>query len=178
MPRTSHALAIDRRVYVVDPVEGAEVEERIRALGEPAAVLVLLDRHRRDSDAFAARFGVPVRETPFDGLPDAPLEVRSILRNRFWREVALWWPERRVLVLADALGTLGYMKAGDEPLGVHPLLRLRPPRKALAGLAPEHILFGHGEGLHGSGAAAALESALASARRRIPSLARSLVTRR
>ena len=178
MPRTSHALAVDGRVYLVDPVEGAGVDDRIAVLGEPAAVLVLLNRHRRDSNAFAHRFGVPVFETPFAGLPESALEVRTVVRNRFWREVALWWPEARVLVAADALGTLGYMKAGAEPLGVHPLLRLLPPRKAFRDLEPEHVLVGHGDGVHGAGAAKALADALAGARRRIPSLAGSLVRRR
>lgn len=170
VPRTSHALLADGRVYVVDPVASEGVEERIRALGEPAAVLVLLDRHRRDADAFAERLGVAVHETPFEGLPGTPFEVRPIVRRRFWREVALWWPERRILVAADALGTLGYMAAGDEPLGIHPLLRPFPPRRALARLEPEHVLVGHGEGVHGPEAAVALRAALARARRRIPTL--------
>jgi hypothetical protein len=175
VPRTSHALAVDGRVWVVDPVEGSGVDERVRSLGEPAGVLVLLDRHRRDSDAFAARYGVPVRETPFDGVPGAPFELRTILRNRFWREVALWWPDRRVLVVADAIGSLPYMRTPAEAIGVHPLLRPLPPRRALGGIQPEHVLVGHGEGIHGPEAARALEEALATARRRLPSLMASLV---
>jgi hypothetical protein len=170
VPRTSHALVADGRVWVVDPVLVDGLEERLRALGEPAGVLVLLDRHRRDSDAVAERLGVPVHETPFDGLPGTPFEIRRILRNRFWREVALWWPERRVLVSADALGTLGYMAAGGERLGVHPMLRPFPPRRALGGLEPEHVLVGHGEGVHGPEAATALADALAHARRRMATL--------
>jgi len=170
VPRTSHALVADGRVWVVDPVLVDGLEERLRALGEPAGVLVLLDRHRRDSDAVAARLGVPVHETPFDGLPGTPFEIRRILRSRFWREVALWWPERRVLVFADALGTLGYMAAGGERLGVHPMLRPFPPRRALDGLEPEHVLVGHGEGVHGPEAATALADALAHARRRMATL--------
>ena len=154
----------DGRVWVVDPIEG-DVDERIRALGEPAGVLVLLDRHRRDSDAFAARLGVPVHETPFDGLPGSPFEFRTIRRGRFWREVALWWPAERVLVTADALGSAGYF---GTPLGLHPFLRARPPRRALAGIVPEHVLVGHGEGIHGPAAAPALDRALATARTGIP----------
>ena len=161
-------------MWVVDPVEGEGVDERIRALGEPAGVLVLLDRHRRDSDAFASRHGVPLHETPFGGVDGAPFEFRRIMRNRFWREVALWWPERRVLLAADALGSLGYFVAPREPLGVHPLLRLVPPRRALAGIEPEHVLVGHGDGVHGSPAAAALHAALRTARTGVV----RLVTRR
>lgn len=165
----------------MDPIEGEGVEERVRALGEPAAVLVLLDRHRRDADLIARRLGLPVHETSFAGIPGTPFELRPIVRRRVWREVALWWAERRVLVVADALGSLGYFVAPGEPIGVHPFLRLRPPRRALADLRPEHVLVGHGEGVHGAEAAVALEAALASSRRRIPELVggglRSLVRR-
>jgi hypothetical protein len=116
-----------------------------------------------------------VHETPSEPIAGAPFEFRAIARSRFWREVALWWPERRVLAVADALGTVGYFRAGDEALGVHPFLRLRPPRKALAGLEPAHVLVGHGEGLHGQGAAPALGRALGGARRNVPRAALSLV---
>jgi hypothetical protein len=166
---------VDGRVYVVDPVDAEGIDERLRALGEPAAVLVLLDRHRRDADAFAERLAVPVHETPFAGVPETPFEVRPVVRRRVWREVVLWWPERRVLVTADALGTVGYMTVGDEPLGVHPFLRLTPPRTAVAGLEPEHVLVGHGEGVHGPAAARALAAALAGSRRQIlPGLGEAL----
>ena len=177
MPRTSHALLADGRVYVIDPTEGEGVDERIRALGDPAGVLVLLDRHRRDSDEFARRFGVPVHETPRERIAGAPFEFRPVVSIRFWREVALWWPERRVLVAADALGTVGYIRARTEPLGIHPLLRPWPPRKAFEGLDPEHVLVGHGEGVHGPGATAALAAALATSRRGIPRLAADGVRR-
>jgi glyoxylase-like metal-dependent hydrolase (beta-lactamase superfamily II) len=89
-----------------------------------------------------------------------------ILRRKRWREVALWWPERRVLVCADALGTVPhYFTLGGEPLGVHPLLRLAPPRQ-LARLEPEHVLCGHGAGAH-ERAAEAVRAALANSRRRL-----------
>jgi hypothetical protein len=71
------------------------------------------------------------------------------------------------LVVADALGTVGYFRAPGEAIGVHPFLRLRPPR-VLRGLAPQHILCGHGAGLHGPEAAPALQTALRTARRRLP----------
>ena len=142
--RTSHALAADGRVWVIDPIEGEGVEERIRGLGEPAGVIQLLDRHQRACEAFAERLGVPLHVVPV-ALPETPFEVLPVLRNRLWAEVALWWPERRILVCADVLGTLPYFRAGDEPVGLHPFLRLWPPR-SLRGLQPEHLLVGHGEG--------------------------------
>jgi hypothetical protein len=166
MQRTSHALAAAGRVWVIDPIDGDGVDERIRALGEPAGVIQLLDRHERDGAAFAARLGVPLHVVPraVDGSPFRFLPVAS---SRWWREVALWWPDERVLACADVLGTIPYFRAGAEPAGVHPFLRLRPPRP-LAGLGAEHLLVGHGEGLHGPGTAAAVDDALRHARRRIP----------
>ena len=164
--RAAHALAVDGRVWIIDPFDAEGVDARVRALGEPAAVLQLLDRHERDAAAFAARYEVPHLVVP-DSVPETPFELRPIARSRWWREVALWWPERRALVCADALGTAPYFRAGGEPIGVHPFLRLRPPR-ALVGLAPEHVLVGHGEGVHGSDVAAAVDDALRNARRRLP----------
>lgn len=164
--RTSHVLAVDGRVWIVDPFEAEGVDARIAALGEPAGVLQLLDRHSRDAAAFASRYRVPHLVTPAS-LPGTPFEIRPVAGSRWWREVALWWAERRVLVCADALGTLPYFRVGAEPIGVHPFLRLRPPR-LLAGLGPERVLVGHGEGLHGAGTAAAVEDALQNASRRLP----------
>ena len=166
LKRTSHALAADGGVWLVDPVAWDPAVARARELGEPRGVIQLLDRHERDAVEVAARLGVPHHEVPFEPIPDAPFEFVRILRNRFWREVALWWPERRVLVCADALGSVGYFTARDEPVGVHPLLRLWPPRR-LTTLAPEHILVGHGDGVH-AGAAEALREALRTSRRRLP----------
>lgn len=166
MRRTSHALAADGHVWMIDPIEGDGVDERIRALGEPAGVIQLLDRHGRDALAFATRLGVPLHIVP-QVLDGSPFRFLPVARSRWWKEVALWWPEQRLLVCADALGTVPYFRAGREPAGVHPLLRLRPPR-SLRGLEVDHLLVGHGEGLHGDGTAAAVGDALHHARRRIP----------
>lgn len=90
------------------------------------------------------------------------------MRRRRWREIALWFPGQRTLVAADALGTAQYMRAPGDRLAVHPLLRLTPPRRAFARLDREHVLVGHGPGVH-EDAAGALREALATSRRRIPS---------
>jgi hypothetical protein len=169
LARCSHALRAEDRVWVFDPVDSPGVEERIRVLGEPAGVIQLLDRHRRDCAALARRLGVPLHETPFEGVPGAPFDPMPIARHRLWREVALWWPEERMLLCGDALGTVGYFVAPGELLGVHPLLRLVPPR-FLSRFAPRHVLCGHGEGVHGDEAAPALAEALATARRRLLSV--------
>jgi hypothetical protein len=167
LARCSHALADGGGVWLVDPLDGDGVEERVRGLGEPRAVIQLLDRHARDCADLAVRLGVPHHVVPFGRLPGTPFEFLRIAGSRVWREAALWWPSRRVLVAGDALGTAHYFVAPGERLGVHPLLRLRPPRR-LAGLEPEHVLCGHGEGVHGADAAEALRVALATARRRLP----------
>jgi len=169
LERCSHALRAEGRVWIVDPVDAHGVEERIRGLGEPAGVIQLLDRHRRDSAALAARLDVPIHVTPFQGVPGAPFDPVLVARHRLWREVALWWPEEQALLCGDALGTAAYYLAGRERLAVHPFLRLVPPR-ALARFAPRHVLCGHGEGVHGEEAASALDEALATARRRLPAL--------
>lgn len=164
---TSHALLADGGVWLVDPTEADGVEERVRALGEPAGVLQLLDRHNRACAAWAERLGVPHHRVPFDRV--GPFEPIAVLRRSRWSEVALWWPERRVLLTADALGTIPhYFALGGEPLGVHPLLRLTPPRQ-LARVEPEHVLCGHGAGVH-ENATEAVRDALASARRKAPRL--------
>jgi hypothetical protein len=166
--RTSHAIVAEERVWLTDVVDGPDLDERIAALGEPAAVVQLIDRHRRDCARVAERLGLPLHVTPFNAVEGAPFVAFPIVRRRFWHEVALWFAEQRILVFGDALGSLGYFRAAGEPFGVHPLLRLFPPRQALAALEPEHILFGHGEGFHGPAAPDALRTALATARRRLP----------
>ena len=164
--RTSHALAVDGHVWLIDPIDGDGVEERVRALGEPAGVIQLIDRHNRDSAALAERLGVPLHVVP-PSLPETPFLFLPVLRWRWWKEVALWWPERRILVCADALGTHPFFRAGDELAGLHPFFRLKRPR-ALMGLDVAHLLVGHGEGIHGEAAAAAVEQALRTGRRRFP----------
>jgi hypothetical protein len=155
---TSHALRADGGVWLVDPAEGEGVEERVRALGEPAGVLQLLDRHNRACAAFAERLGVPHHRVPFDGV--GPFETVPVTRRRrWWKEVALWWPEQQTLVVAEAVATTRYFPVGGDRVGVHPVLKLTPPRR-LRVYEPEHLLVGHGEGVHGPNATAALHQAL------------------
>ena len=164
MTRTSHAIASDGSVWLVDVLDWPDALARARTLGRVEAVVQLLDRHNRDCATVARRLGVPHHVVPRD-LPGTPFELRPVVRSRWWRETAVWWPERRLLLVADALGTIPFFRAGAEPAGLHPVLRLRPPR-SLRGLEPDHLLVGHGEGIHHH--PAALESALRTGRRRIP----------
>ena len=162
--RTSHALRAGGRVYLIDPVAGDGLEERVRALGEPAAVLQLLDRHGRDCAGWAAVLGVP-HVRAWEGFGDHPFAVLPVRSSRVWREAALWDGASGTLVCADALGTVPYFLAPGERLGWHPLVRLRPPR-SFGGVAPRRILVGHGPGLL-EDAAPALADLLAHGRRRV-----------
>lgn len=164
MERASHALAIDGRVWLIDPVAWEPALERAAALGEPAGVVQLLDRHRRDCAAVAHRLGVQLHPLPSE-LPGTPLQPQRLVDRPWWREVVLWWPEQALLVVPEAVGTAGYFALG-RPLGVHPMLRLTPPF-SLRQFAPRHVLVGHGPSLH-DGAAPALEQALQHARSDVP----------
>lgn len=145
--RCSHALAVDGRVWIFDAVADEEALKRVAALGEPAGVVQLLNRHNRDNVAIAARLGVPLHVLPEEAPEGAPFEVVPLLQNRLWGEVAAWFPAQRTLVVGEALGTAQYYRAPEDRIGVAALLRLTPPRKLLA-FEPEHLLVGHGEGVH------------------------------
>ena len=172
--RTSHAVLAGDRVWLTDVVDGEGLDERIAVLGEPAGVVQLLDRHERDCAEVARRLGVPLQVTPLADRSGGPFVVLPVVRRKHWLEIALWFPSERVLVCADALGSVGYFVAPGEKVGVHPLLRLFPPRRALDAVEPEHLLVGHGEGVHGSEATQALREALATSRRRLPKVLLSL----
>jgi hypothetical protein len=162
--RTSHAVRSDGKVWLFDVMDADGLDERVRALGEPAGVVQLLDRHGRDCATVAERLGVPLHVTPRG--TDAAVHPRKVVWLRGWHEVAAVIDDR-VVVAGDALGTASYFRAPGERLAVHPMLRLFPPR-AFRGLQPEHVLCGHGTGVHGPDAADALAEALRTARRRMP----------
>lgn len=168
MQRASHAIAADGRVWFVDPVDVPEAIDRALALGEPAGVIQLLDRHGRDNEALAERFGVPFLRLP-DAIPASPFEVFDVLSVPKWREKGLWWPERRALVIAEAVGTVTYFRVAARHAGIHPFLRGLPP-KAPRRFDPEHLLCGHGSGVHGPDARAALDEAYHRSLRDLPRL--------
>ena len=156
--RTSHALTDGGQVWIVDPVDWPEAVERACALGRLAGVLQLLGRHNRDCASVAERLGVAHLVAPA-AIPASPFEVVVVKRARRWNEIALWWPERRVLVVAEAIASNPFFPVAGDPIGVHPMLKLSPPR-LLGRFEPEHLLVGHGEGLHGPASATALHTAL------------------
>ena len=174
MTRASHALVDDGRVWLVDPVDVPEAIDRATALGDVEGVLQLLDRHPRDSKALAKRFGVPYLRLPAAAPAGSPFELFDVVSVPKWREKGLWWPERRALLVPEAVGTGPMFTAGKADAGVHIMLRGLPPRGALGDYEPEHLLCGHGPGIHGPEASRALREALARSRRDLPAAVANL----
>jgi hypothetical protein len=163
MRRSSHALVVGGGVWLVDPVDAAGLDAELVALGEPAGIVITIGRHRRDAESLAERLGIEVwahdalgdvrigpRLRRFgDRLPGAPLEWISLPGHRAWsrwREVAFVWPERRLAVVGESVGTAPYFLMDGERVGLHPFRRTSPPTE-LAGLDVERLLVGHGEGI-------------------------------
>ena len=102
------------------------------------------------------------------------------LGSRFWLAAALAFGGAALVALGSGGGVSGQLW-GDllgfaasatwawYTVAVSPLLRMTPPRRLLA-LEPEHVLVGHGEGIHAD-ATVALRDAVRLARRRTPSWA-------
>ena len=171
MVRSAHALRSEGRVWLVDPYEDEPALREVSELGTAAGVIQLLDRHNRDCEAIASRLGVPLLRLP-ESAPGTPFEVVPVLSRWGWHEVALWWQGERALIVAEAIGTAPPFALGRRA-GVHPLVRLTPPRSQLAPYRPSMLLVGHGSTIE-TDAAAALDDALAHGRSDIPRLVTSL----
>ena len=185
MQRASHAVVGENGgLWLVDPVDAEGVDDLLSEYGEVAGVVVLLNRHKRDAAALARRHGVSVHVPDFmDDVPpeiDAPVErvytdlgesgfgVHELIDNAFWKEAVLYGEHDHTLVVPEALGTAEYFLVGEERIGVHPMLRLKPPRR-LGRFDPERVLVGHGAGLHEE-VGEAIRTALSGSRRRTPRL--------
>ncbi len=184
MQRASHAIAVDGEVWVIDPVDAEGIDDLFAEFGEVAGVVILLDRHKRDAAAIAQRHGVSVHIPHFMAgvaedinapterfhreLADTGYAAHEVIDNVAWSEAALYGEDSDVLVVPEAVGTADYFLAGNERLGVHPAIRLTPPKK-LGRLTPDRILVGHGNGIH-EDAANTLSDAVDGARGRTPSL--------
>jgi len=167
LERTAHALVDEGRVWLVDPFEDDEALQRAQALGEIVGVLQLFLGHNRDGEALAKRVGAPFLKLP-DVIVDSPFSVLN-LDQLVWKERALWWPERKGLIVAESIGSGQLYAVGKGPAGVHMVRRALPPSN-LRSFLPEHLLMGHGAPIHGGEAAAALITALDRSRRDIPTL--------
>ncbi|WP_254862285.1 hypothetical protein [Halovivax gelatinilyticus] len=185
MQRASHALAVDDGAWLIDPVDTDGLDELLAEYGEVAGVVVCLDRHYRDADALAQRHDVSTWIPDWfdepDGEFDAPIErfgatlaetgieSHPVVNHRFWREAALYDADREILVVPESLGTSSYFVTGTERLGVHPTMRVTPPRVPLADFVPRVVLVGHGSPVTEK-ATEALVDALEGSRRRAPRL--------
>ncbi|NEU59036.1 hypothetical protein [Halorussus sp. MSC15.2] len=183
MLRASHALATEPGVWVVDPVDAADIDDLFAEFGDVTGVVVLLNRHYRDADAIAQRHDVPVYVPSwFDDVPETEAELRrfdatlpgtdfrvlTVFDSFGWAEAALYDEENGTLVVPESVGNAPYFTTPGERIGVHPMLRLTPP-SSLRGLRPERVLFGHGRGVLDD-ATRALDDALSGARRATPKL--------
>lgn len=177
MQRASHAVVAGDGTWLIDPVEGDGLDEILAPLPAVRGVVQLLDRHPRDCAALASRFGVARHETPRDGVPGLPLVAIPLADRRWWREVALWWPEARTLIVAESLGTAPYYPVPGARLGVHPAMRLTPPH-GLAAYAAERLLPGHGAPVSGPGVAGEIRTALDRSRRDAPGVLARLIRHR
>jgi hypothetical protein len=184
MQRASHALAVEDEVWVVDPVDVPGLDDLLDQYGTVAGVVILLDRHTRDAAAVANRHDVAVhlpemmagRESEIDApvklttatLGETGYGVYDLVDNRFWHEAFLYSEDTGQLIVPEAVGTARHYLAAGERLGVHPALRVLPPRR-LGRLTLERIDVGHGEGVS-ENPAGAIDDALSGSRRRAPRL--------
>jgi len=165
MERASHALDTDDGLWLVDPVDADDLDDLLAEFSEVAGVVVCLDRHKRDAAAIARRHDVAVHlPTWMSGVAskiDAPTErftgelgesgyeLFEIRTSSLppWQEAGLYNPDTGTLVVPESVGTADYFVVDGERLGVHPMLRLTPPRDVLGRYSPDRILVGHGEGV-------------------------------
>lgn len=185
--RAGHALVDDDgNVWVTDPVDAPGLDEFLDDLGDVAGTVVCLDRHTRDADTVAKRHDVPVyvptwmdRAPPkldapvvrFDGrLDGSGYRSFKVFSSRLppWQEVGLYHPEDGTLYVPESVGTAPFFLGRGERLGVHPVRRPLPPRRALESVSPERVLVGHGTGVF-EGATDALRQAVDGSRRKLPS---------
>jgi hypothetical protein len=179
--RSSHAINTADGVWLFDPLDAPNVDERIAPLGDVAGVAVLSCWHARDAELFARRHDVPVSVPEWmsriDTLVDAPVErytfspspeFRVLPCRPFpsWEEIFWYHEPSDTLVTPDSLGTIESFCVDDERLGLELFRRPQPPNE-LAGLDPQRILVGHGPGLTNH-PGSALREALDSARWTFP----------
>jgi hypothetical protein len=167
MARAAHALRTPGGVWLIDPFEDGPALDAAAQLGNPLGVVQLLSRHNRDCAAIADRLGISHHAIP-TALPGSPFQIISVIDRPWWRETALWWQEQRTLIVAEAIGT-GPLFALGRAAGVHPALRMVPPRSALGAIHPDRLLVGHGPPLE-TGGDTALSDALDHSRSDLPGM--------
>lgn len=158
MLRTSHAF-VDEGVYLVDPLDAENLDQKIREYGEVKGIVILFSRHVRDSEKLAEKYDCPVYvpkwfERSLDTdvkkisgkIPGTGWQIHNVIDSRISKEAALYHEETETLIVADSLGTAKHQRGSGEKLGMSPLYRLNPPKKLLE-FEPERVFCGHGEGI-------------------------------
>lgn len=159
MQRASQALVVDDEVWVVDPLDGGNLDEELAGLGTVAGVVVLGSEHHRHADRLAARHDVPIHLPKWfeeeakdyeadviqftDELAQTGFEAIK-LKEGFWQEAGLYHPDRRTLAVSDTFMT-GLFTAQPGRVELFPPARFDPPYEAIEGLAADRLLVGHGE---------------------------------
>jgi hypothetical protein len=184
MQRAAHAFyGADDRLWLVDPIDVPGLDEFLASHGTVGGVIVAFDRHRRDAAQIARRYDLPVTVPPVlegfaTSIPTetrvrsaceaAGIEFRTLIDARVppWREAAVIGPDGTTVYIPEVVGRAGYYTAPGETVGVHPMLRVAPPRAAVDALPIDTLWCGHGRGL--SGAQVEVDRALRAARTRLP----------
>ncbi len=193
----AHALVTDDGdVWLVDPLDAPGLDELVEPLGPVRGVIVLLDRHLRQSVQVAQRHdarlvvprgkwrpGHPMPEGAEQLAPGAldgtPFELQPLIeRGGQWLEWLLWWQARRVLVVAEVVGTAPHYEQLDDGAGLHPALHVMGAPDTIAPVElheriaadPFRLLLGHGE-LDRPAQVDEIDARLHGARRRLPKLA-------
>ncbi|WP_330631488.1 hypothetical protein [Halocatena halophila] len=181
--RASHALKADDGVWVIDPVDAPGIDALLNEFGDVAGVVVLSSHHTRDAGPVAARHDVAVHIPPWmdriasrvnvpirrdeSVLGGAGFEITRVEPLSLYQGAIAYRETDGTLIVPDLLSSGSAYPVGNERIGVMLGLRPFPPRETFAGIEPERILFGHGEGVF-EDATAALDDALSGARKRFP----------
>ena len=168
MTRTSHALAADGKVWLVDALDWPEAIDRALALGEPAGVIQLLDRHDRDCAALASRLGVPHVVAP-DELAGKPVHVHpGHAAEALARVGALVAGRRGRSSRPTRSERTAFYTGGKAPIGVHLLAAARRRRGRSARSSPSTSSSATARECTAPDGREPLRDALRTSRRRLP----------
>jgi len=185
--RASYLIAGSDGVWLFDPLDIPSLDELVADYGELAGVAICSNYHARDADAIARRHDVPIYVPRWlrrlEGRFSSTVEWCSSTFGSSGFELFRYSPLpgydeaiayrkcNGTLYVPDALGTAPFYTVGSERLACYGVIRLVPPRSFFEQFDPDRVLVGHGEGAF-TDVGAALEDALAGARRRLPTALR------
>lgn len=185
--RASHLVAGSDGVWLFDPLDIPGLDDLIADYGELAGVAICSNYHARDADAIAARHDVSIHvptwlervEGRFSSTVErcnTTLGASGFELSRFsplpgYDEAIAYRQRDETLYVPDALGTAPFYTVDGERLACYGIIRLVPPRSFFKQFDPDRVLVGHGGGVF-TDAEAALDDALAGARRRLPAALR------